>query len=82
MKILKCGWAVAFKINKNTQDDKKTKIRIAATFSHPGNAEDFIKKCLPEDTRDSFFIIDIDELEKCEDADRIQKVTKLYAKVV
>ena len=76
MKILKCNWAVAYKIDKATQDDGKTKVSVAATFSYPANAEDFIKKCLPEETRDRFFIIAIDGLEKCEDADRIQKVTE------
>ena len=77
-----CKWAVAYKIDKNTQDDHKTKTTVVALFSTPINAEDFIEKCLPEATKDEFFIIDIDELETCEDADRIQKVTKLYAKVI
>ena len=77
-----CPWAVAYKIDKNTQDDRKTKVIITATFSHPDNAEDFINNCLPKETKDRFFIIDIDELESCEDADRIQKVTELYAKII
>ena len=75
-------WAVAHKIDKETQDDRKTKVRVVAVFSYPGNAEDFINSCLPKETKDRFFIIDIDELDRCEDADRIQKVTKLYAKVI
>ena len=82
MKILKCNWAVAYKFDKATQDDGIAKIGIAATFSHPANAEDFITKCLPEETKDNFFIITVDELENCENADRIQKVTKLYAKII
>lgn len=81
MEILKNNWAVAHKIDKRTQDDGKTKVRVVATFLSPINAEEFINKCLPEDTKDRFFIIDIDALEKCEDADRIQKVTELYAKI-
>lgn len=82
MKLLKCNWAVAYKIDKSTQDDGITKIGIAATFSHPANAEDFINKCLPKETKDRFFIIDIGELENCEDADRVQKITELYAKII
>lgn len=77
-----CTWAVASKINKSTQDDRKTKVTVTAVFSNPDNAEDFINNCLPKETKDRFFIIDIDELESCEDADRIQKVTELYAKVI
>lgn len=77
----KCTWAVAYKIDKNTQDDRKTKVTVTAVFSSPDNAEDFINNCLPKETKDRFFIIGIDELESCEDADRIQKVTELYAKV-
>lgn len=78
----KCTWAVAYKIDKSTQDDRKTKVTVTAVFSDPDNAEDFINNCLPKETKDRFFIIDIDELESCEDADRIQKVTELYAKVI
>ena len=75
----KCKWVVAHKIDKNTQDDRKTKIRVVALFENPINAEDFINKCLPAETKDSFFIIYLDDLESCTDADQIQKVTKLYA---
>ena len=75
-------WAVAFKIDKETQDDRKTKVTVVSLFSYPINAEDFINNCLPASTKENFFIIDIEELEKCEDADRIQKVNSLYAKVI
>lgn len=77
-----CTWAVAYKIDKDTQDDKKTKVAVTAVFANPNNAEDFINNCLPKETKGRFFIISADELEKCEDADRIQKVTELYAKVI
>ena len=77
-----CKWAVAYKIDKETQDDRKTKVTVTALFSTPCNAEDFINNCLPASTRERFFIIRIDELESCEDADRIQKVNSLYAKVI
>lgn len=78
----RCGWAVAHKIDKDTQDDRKTKIRVVAVFSNPGNAEDFINNCLPVETKERFFIIGIDELEKCDDCDKVQKVTSVYAKVI
>ena len=55
-----CPWAVAYKIDKSTQDDRKTKVIITAVFSNPDNAEDFINNCLPKETKDRFFIIDID----------------------
>lgn len=83
MKIFNdCKWAVAYKIDKNTQDDRKTKITVVAVFSTPINAEDFINNCLPKETKENFFIIDIDELETCDDYDKVQKVTELYAKVI
>lgn len=75
-----CKWAVAHKIDKRTQDDRKTKIRVVASFNNPINAEDFINKCLPEETKEDFFIIFLDDLESCTDADKIEKVTALYAK--
>ena len=77
-----CKWVVAHKIDKETQDDRKTKIRVVALFNTPSNAEDFIEKCLPEETKERFFIIDIDELESCDDCDKVKKVTSLYAKVI
>ena len=77
-----CKWAAAYKIDKNTQDDRKTKIRVVAMFNTPVNAEDFINNCLPQETKQRFFIIDIDELESCDDCDKVQKVTSLYAKVI
>ena len=77
-----CPWAVAYKIDKSTQDDRKTKVTVTATFSNPDNAEDFINNCLPKETKDRFFIIRLADLESCEDADRIQKVSEFYAKVI
>ena len=83
MKIFNdCKWAVAYKIGKDTQDDGKTKITVVAVFSTPINAEDFINNCLPKETKESFFIIDLDELKNCDDCDKIKKVTALYAKVI
>lgn len=81
-----CKWAVAYKIDKNTQDDRKTKVTVTALFGAPINAEDFINNCLPEETKERFFIINIDELEACEDFDKVQKIEfpfqSMYAKVI
>lgn len=77
-----CTWAVAYKIDRKNYDDGKTKISITAVFCDPINAEDFINNCLPEETKDRFFIIGLNELEKCEDCDKVQKVTDLYAKII
>ncbi len=62
-------WAVCYTIDHTApgcqQDDNRDKVRTAAIFSSPYNAEDFIKKCLPEETRNRFYIVRIDpELEK------------------
>lgn len=84
--FIDCKWAVAYKVDKETQDDKKTKIRVTALFSTPSNAEDFINKCLPEETKERFLIINIDELKACEDCDKVQKIEfpfpSMYAKVI
>lgn len=73
-----CKCAVAYKIDKNTQDDRKTKIRVVAVFDYLSNAEDFINNCLPAGNKDRFFIIDIDELENCDDCDKVQKINSIY----
>ena len=62
-------WAVCYTIDHTAagcqQDDHRDKVMTAAIFSSPYNAEDFIKKCLPEENRDRFYIVRIDpELEK------------------
>ena len=83
MKILdRCKWVVASKIDGKNYDDKKSKISITAVFDYLHLAEDFIKKCLPEETRGRFFIIDFDKLKVCEDYDKIQRVNELYATVL
>ena len=79
-KLLK--WAVAYKIDGKNYDDRKTRVSTVAVFATPTNAEDFIDKCMPADAKERFFIIHIDELENCENCDRIQKVTDKYAKVL
>lgn len=55
-------WAVAFKIDGKNYDDGKDRTSITAFFSRRENAQDFIDKCLPVETKDRFFIIYADEL--------------------
>lgn len=57
-----CKWAVAHKIDAKHYDDNKERIRAVAFFSTRDNAQDYINKCLPAETKDRFFIIFADEL--------------------
>lgn len=76
------NWAVAYKIDKRTQDDRKTKIVVVATFSTPINAEDFINFCMPKENKNNFFIIEVKKLDNCTDADKVQKITSMYADII
>lgn len=84
MKINKLSWAVAYKMDKITQDDGTTKVVTVAKFNTAEAGANFIKKCLPEETREHFFVIDADDLEACKDADKIKRLehseeARLYA---
>ena len=84
MKINKLSWAVAYKMGKRTQDDGTTKVVTVAKFNTAEAGANFIKKCLPEETRERFFVIDADDLEACKDADKIKRLehseeARLYA---
>lgn len=84
MKINKLSWAVAYKMDKRTQDDGTTKVVTVAKFNTAEAGANFIKKCLPEETRERFFVIDADDLEACKDADKIKRLehseeARLYA---
>lgn len=59
-----CKWAVAFTIDGKNYDDGKQRIAVTAVFRYPCNAEDFIEKCIPADTRERFFVINTDKLEE------------------
>lgn len=74
MKINKLSWAVAYKIDKRTQDDGTTKVVTVAKFNTAEAGTNFIKKCLPKDTKELFFVVDADALEACEDADKIKRL--------
>lgn len=74
MKINELTWAVAYKIYKKTQDDGTTKVVTVAKFSTAEAGANFIKKCLPEETKERFFVVDADALEACEDADKIKRL--------
>ncbi len=38
-----CTWAVAYKIDKNTQNDRKTKVTVTAVFSKSRQRRRFYK---------------------------------------
>lgn len=57
-----CKWAVAYKIDGSNYDDKKERTSVVAVFNMPYQAEEFIEKCLPADTRERFFVVNVDEL--------------------
>lgn len=74
MKINKLSLAVAYKIDKKTQDDGTTKVVTFAKFNTAEAGTNFIKNCLPEETKERFFVVDADALEACKDADKIKRL--------
>jgi hypothetical protein len=66
MEIMKayelCKWAVAFKIDGRNYDDRQERTNVVAIFCYPHQAQDFIDKCIPADTKERFFIINTDDL--------------------
>lgn len=58
-----CKWAVAYKVDGVHYDDGKERTCVTALFKDPWAAEDFIEKCLPADTKDRFFVINVDKLD-------------------
>ena len=57
-------WAVITIIDRNTQDDRKSKVNIEALFSSPTQAEDNYIIRNPEIKR---YILNVDDLERFED---------------
>ena len=60
-----CNIAVFYFIDRKTQDDNRSKAEISALFRYPQNAEDFIGT-LPEETRERFYIDNLDGVETAE----------------
>ena len=59
-----CMWAVCYDIPGSMQDDEKTVREVCAWFRFPFLAEDFIKKVLPDETRERFYIMRRDNMKK------------------
>lgn len=55
MKINKLSWAVAYKIDKKTQDDGTTKVITVAKFNTAEAGADFIKKMSARRNERTFF---------------------------
>ena len=58
------NWAVVSKIEKTDNGVKVEYYQVIARFDYPNLAEDFINKCLPEENRERFQVIHMDELEQ------------------
>lgn len=63
MEKIHCYWAVCYDADGKHFDDRKKKSFVTALFSNPFQAEDFIEKVLPKETKDRFYIEHISECE-------------------
>ena len=59
-----CTWAVCYDIDGSNYDDHQTRTSVTAIFEDPYLAEDFIEKCLPEETRSRFYVMRMAEAQK------------------
>lgn len=59
-------WAVVSFIGRDTQDDKRDKIQVAALFAHPVVAEDSFLPHLPN-KEVKRYIVHVDDLERFEE---------------
>lgn len=55
-----CKWAVVYDIDSKYMDNRKIATEVTAIFDSPHLAEEFIEKCLPEETKKRFRIEHID----------------------
>lgn len=62
--MIDCKWAVAFHIDGRNYDDGKQRMQVVAVFRYYFHAEDFIEKCLPAETKDRFFVENLDKLKE------------------
>lgn len=63
MNKLNCFWAVCYDVDGKHFDDGKKKTSITALFAYPFQAEEFIEKILPPETKDRFYIKHVSECE-------------------
>lgn len=69
-------WAVFTIIDRATQDDRKSKVKVSGAFSCPSNAEEFIKT-LP--TGHKWYVLDFDRLERFEEFyNYVQNINEQY----
>ena len=64
-----CKWAVVFYVDGKHYDDGKRRLCVTALFRYPHQAEEFISKCLPAETRERFSVINTDNLKEDDDAE-------------
>lgn len=58
-----CDWCVGYIIDGATQDDRADKVTVIAMFRYPTEAKDFIKKCMPNETKHRFFVTHKENIE-------------------
>lgn len=63
MKNFGCMWAVCYDVDGKHFYDGKKKTSITALFSYPFQAEEFIEKVLPAETKERFYVKQIQELD-------------------
>jgi len=56
MKDTLCNWAVCYDIDGSNYDDHQPRTAIAAIFRYPHDAESFIARCTPAETRSRFYV--------------------------
>lgn len=54
-----CTWAVCYDLVPEQFDDQKARSRVIAIFAYPTGAEEFIAMCVPESTRNRYYITQI-----------------------
>lgn len=54
------NWGVTMKCTVVDDGVEREYKQLIATFTYPLNAQDFIEKCLPEENRDRFEIVNLD----------------------
>lgn len=54
-------WLVCYTIAGGAYDDGKERECVSAAFRYPWQADDFIAKCTPEETRSRFYVKYLDD---------------------
>ena len=70
------NWALVYVVDRSTQDDHKSKLKVEALFQSPAQAEDNYIIRNPEHKR---YLLHVDDLEKAEEVyNRLQDLREEY----